>query len=135
MRAAPFAIALLALLSASAGTNDLFIARNALRDELWDVARSHAAAAGSNEEARLVILESYAREGRWKDVREALARWQDAKGNGIGYYRAVTGGDHAAAAKILKGVGSPEGLVAVRLFEAEALAKSGDRAGAERLWR
>ena len=125
----------LAAFAASAATNDLAVARAALRDELWEIARRHASAAGTNEESRLVILESYAREGRWKDVKDTLSRWPEAGGDGIEYYRAVAGGDHEAAAKILKRSGSKEGLVAVRLFEADALAKSGDRAGAERLWR
>ena len=120
---------------ATAATNDLMVARHALRDELWEVARRHAAAAGTNEESRLIILESYAREGRWNDVKKALSLWPGEGGDGIEYYRAVARGDHAAAAKILGRGGSKEGLVAVRLFEADALAKAGDRAGAERLWR
>ena len=116
-------------------TNSLLVARHALRDELWEIARSHASAAGTNEESRLIILESYAREGRWKDVKETLSRWPGAGGDGMEYYRAVARGDHAAAAKILERGGSKDGIVAARLFEADALAKAGDRAGAEKLWR
>ena len=134
----PLAIVALAVCGAAVATassNDLMVARHALRDELWEVARRHASAAGTNEESRLIILESYAREGRWDDVKKALSLWPGEGGDGIEYYRAVARGDHAAAAKILERGGSKEGLVAVRLFEADALAKAGDRAGAERLWR
>ena len=121
--------------AACAATNELDIAREALRDGLWEIARSHAAAAGTNDETRLVILESYASEGRWEDVKSALAGWADAKGPGFDYYRAVTKGDHAAAAKLLAGGASPEGTVAARLFEADNLAKSGNRDGAAAIWR
>ncbi|MBR2838866.1 MAG: tetratricopeptide repeat protein [Kiritimatiellae bacterium] len=135
MRGAAAIVLLAAFASSAPAATELDIAREALRDGLWEIARTHAAASGTNEEARLVILESYAGEGRWKDVRETLSGWPDATGEGIEYYRAVTRGDHAAAAKILRNAGSREGIVAASLFEADELAKSGDRAGAERLWR
>ena len=135
MRGAAAIVLLAAFASSAPAATELDIAREALRDGLWEIARTHAAASGTNEEARLVILESYAGEGRWKDVRETLSGWPDATGEGIEYYRAVTRGDHAAAAKILRSAGSREGIVAASLFEADELAKSGDRAGAERLWR
>ena len=120
---------------AASAASELDVAREALRDGIWEVARTHATAAGTNDEARLVILESYAGEGRWKEVSETLAGWPEAKGRGFDYYRAVVKGDHAAAAKVLRDGGSPEGMVEACLFEAGELAKSGDRAGAERLWR
>ena len=119
----------------TAATNELGTAREALRDGLWEIARAHAAAAGTNDESRLVILESFAAEGRWDDVKAALAGWADAKGPGFDYYRAVARGDHAAAARMLAGGASPEGIVAARLFEAGELAKSGDREGAAAIWR
>ena len=125
----------LMLISSASAATELDIAREALRDGLWEIARTHAAASGTNDEARLVILESYAGEGRWKDVRETLSGWPEASGDGIEYYRAVAKGDHAAAAKILRSVGSHEGMVAASLFEADELAKSGERASAEKLWR
>ena len=40
---------------ATASSNDLMVARHALRDELWEVARRHASAAGTNEESRLIL--------------------------------------------------------------------------------
>ena len=50
---------------ASAG--ELEIAKEALRDGLWEVARAHAEKAGGDE-GRFVTLESYAREERWGDL-------------------------------------------------------------------
>lgn len=61
----------LALLAA----DELAIARAALRDGLWDVARIHAEKAGDGDEARLVILESFAREGKWKEIVSACKSW------------------------------------------------------------
>ena len=130
--------AIAAIAAATAAAGDLDIARQALRDGTWEIARAHAekaAAAGSTNEARLVVLESFASEDRWKDVQSALDGWPDAKGAEFDYYRAVLGGDHAAAAEILRGKGAPEGLVAARLFEADALAKAGKRAEAVAIWR
>ena len=111
------AMAASAASGADDATNNLWVARHALRDELWEIARSHASAAGTNEESRLIILESYAREGRWKDVKEALSRWPDAGGDGVEYYRAVASGDHAAAAKILERGGSKPAVVVVPMAE------------------
>lgn len=123
------------VLSARSATNDLTVAREALRDGLWSVARKHAVQAKPVDEARLVILESWAGEEKWDEVAKELARWPDAKGDGFDYYRAVVRGDHAAAMEILKRVGSAEGLVEVRLHEAEQLANGGDRVAASALWR
>ena len=130
--------AIVAMAGASAAAGDLDVARQALRDEMWDIARTHAEkamAAGATNEARLVVLESFASEDRWNDVKAALEGWSDAKGGDFDYYRAVAGGDHAAAAEILRGKSSPEGLVAARLFEADALAKAGKRDAAAAIWR
>ena len=113
---------------------ELDVARQALRDGLWDIARTHASREASSE-AKLVILESLAGEGKWQEIGERLKGWTDLKGAGFDYYRAVVAGDHAAAMEILKKAGSPEGLLEARLHEAEALAKSGDHPGATALWR
>ena len=59
----------LALLAATALTlfasfaDELEVASEALRDGLWQVARRHATPA-TNDTARLVVLESWASEGR-----------------------------------------------------------------------
>lgn len=132
------AAAIAAAIAATAAAGDLDIARQALRDEAWEIAREYAgkaAAAGATNEARLVILESFASEDRWKDVKASVDAWPDAKGAAFDYYRAVAGGDHAAAAAILRGKASPEGIVAAKLFEADALAKSGRRDDAVAIWR
>ena len=129
-------ILLLCLLSfvLTAGTNELAVAREALRDGLWAVARTHAGRVESDE-ARLIVLESLAGEKKWAEVAERLKGWTDRKGDGFDYYRAVVRGDHAAALAILKRGGSAEGLVEVRLHEAEALAAGGDRPAATAIWQ
>ena len=130
-------LVLLLLLSCTAIADELSVVRSALRDGLWETARHHAkdAAAAGDAEARLAILESFASEDRWEDVKAALGNWSDAKGTGFDYYRAVINGDHAAAAKMLTDGGTPDGLIAASLYEADVLAKSGDRTGAEAIWR
>ena len=57
-----------------ANADELSVAREALRDGLWDVARAHAADGG--EESRSVIIESYAREGNWNELSDTLAAWR-----------------------------------------------------------
>ena len=125
----------LSLLSlALSAADELSVAKEALRDGLWDVARNHAARVASDE-AKLVILESLSGEGRWDEIGKRLAGWKDVKGAGFDYYRAIVRGDHAAAIKILKEGGSPEGLVEARLFEANEIAKAGRTNEAAAIWR
>ena len=118
----------------SAATNDLSVARQALRDGLWDIARAHAQKVNSDE-AKLVILESLAGEGKWKDIARLLDGWKTLSGDGFDYYRAVTKGDHAAAVALLRKTGTPEGCEEADLFEASVLAKAGKRTEAELIWR
>ena len=128
----------LAFVAASAvSTNDLDIARQALRDGLWEVARLHAKKASGMERdaARLIQLESWAAEGKWTEVSAALEQWMDAQGLPFDYYRAIVRGDHAEAARLLKAGGSPEGFARAQLYEAESLLRTGDVAGAKALWR
>lgn len=77
-----------AALPAAAATNGLDTARQALRDGLWAVARTHALRSDSPD-ARLIVLESYAREDRWADVLKTLADWRDPAGEGFLVYRAT----------------------------------------------
>lgn len=112
---------------------ELDTAKAALRDGIWVTARKYAAN-DKSDEAKLVILESYAGEGRWNEVKSALDKWPECKGDAFDYYRAVVAGDHAAAMKIL-GRGSVEGHVVVRMHEAEALVKAGNRKDAMAIWR
>ena len=131
------ALALSAVFAATCAADELLTAREALRDGLWDVARVHASLAGiaTNDEAKLVVLESWAGEGRRDEIAKALEGWKDAKGPGFDYYRAVAAGDHASAAKILKSGGSEAGFLEAKLLEASELAKSGAQSAAESLWR
>lgn len=129
-----FVFCLLSAVRLAATTNDLSVARQALRDGLWDVARAHAQKIGTDE-AKLVILESLAGEGKWQDIARLLDGWKSVRGDGFDYYRAVTKGDHAAAVALLRKAGSPEGCEEADLFEAGELAKSGKRAEAERIWQ
>ena len=125
---------ILSIAFSATAADGLSIAKEALRDGLWEIARAHA---GTNdtEEARLVVLESLAGEGKWDEIGKRLAEWKTAKGDGFDYYRAVAMGDHAGAMGILKRGGSAEGLVEAKLFEAETLAKAGKRDQANGIWR
>ena len=115
--------------------DDIDIARQALRDGLWDVARAHAGRADS-ETARLVILESYASEGRWADVKAALASWGGASPNpAFGYYRAVVDGKLEEAAAMLKANGSLAGPSEAKMLEADIFIKRGLPKEAGKLWR
>ena len=118
----------------AAAADELSIAKEALRDGLWEIARTHAGTNGT-EELRLLILESFAGEGKWDEIGKRLADWKGAKGDGFDYYRAIVKGDHAAAMEILKRGGSSEGLVQAKLYEAEALAKDGKKDQANGVWR
>ena len=123
-----------AVVGSATAADELSVAKEALRDGLWEIARTHAGTNGT-EEARLVILESLAGEGKWEEIGRRLADWKDAQGDGFDYYRAVVKGDHAKAMEILKRGGSSEGLVQAKMFEAEALAKDGKRDQANGIWR
>lgn len=96
-----------------AGADELSVAREALRDGLWGVARSHAAAQESDE-ARGIVMESYAREGNWEGLSNALSEWRNGvDSNGVQtpdendaylYYRALAlseKGEKAKAAALL----------------------------------
>lgn len=123
------------LLSVALGatTNDLEVAKSALRDGLWDVARTHASKSVGNE-ARLVILESYANEGLWDEIGKRLSEWTDAVGGAFEYYRAAAVGDFTKAIKLLKSSGSSLGEADARMMEAILRVKAGDMAEARRLW-
>lgn len=65
---------------------EIDVAKAALRDGLFEVARRHADVSQADE-ARLVILESHAREGHWDAVLAALDNWGNPEGNVYAYYR------------------------------------------------
>jgi len=69
---------------------EIDIAREALRDGLWDVARTHALRAGEDRpESRAVIAESFAREGKWTDLLATLEKWKNPDEDAFVYYRAL----------------------------------------------
>lgn len=115
--------------------DELSVARQALRDGLWDVARAHAEKAGDVAEARLVRLESWAAEGKWSAVSNALERWTADVGDAFDYYRAVVRGDSAEAARLLKAGGSPDGVAYAKLYEADRFVREGKNEKAAGLWR
>ena len=89
MKSRPFAALILLLpLLATAETNDFELARQALRDGLWAVARTHAAKV-EGDAAKLLTLESFAREEKWDDILKSIAAWGNPTEEGFRYYRAI----------------------------------------------
>lgn len=123
-----------ACLLAAAAQSDLDIAREALRDGLWDIARAHAEKVNTDD-ARLLVLESLAGERNWQEIGKRLATWPETKGPGFDYYRAVLKGDHEGAMRLLKTGGSQDGFLEARMSEAESLAKSGKTEAARQIWK
>ena len=81
-------LGLVAVLAWVACAGELDIAKEALRDGLWEIARNHAAKV-EGDEAKLVVLESFAREARWEDALKTLASWAEPTGDGFLYYQAL----------------------------------------------
>ncbi len=120
----------------SEAADELSVAREALRDGLWSIARTHAEKAGDTAESRLVRLESWAAEGKWSDVAFAVTNmWATATGAAFDYYRAVVRGNHAEAARLLASEGSSDGIVQAQLYEADVLAREGKSDAADAIWR
>ena len=71
-----------------AAADDLDTARQALRDGFWSTARAYAQEL-EGDEAKLVVLQSYAAEGKWANVIGAIKGWTDADGDGFRYYHAL----------------------------------------------
>ena len=65
-------LAACAVVALASAAGELEVAKSALRDGLWDVARTHAQRATGNE-AKEIVLETYTKEGRWEDVLKSLA--------------------------------------------------------------
>ena len=118
-----------------AETNELEIAREALRDGLWEIARSHAEKSPS-EEARLVILESYASEENWDAVAAKLKQWGESLSSPrFGYYASVVAGEFDKAAEFLRKSGTVAGESAAKMLEADLFRRKGDFESARSLWR
>ena len=152
--------------------DELAVAREALRDGLWDVSRAHAAKSG-DPSARDVIAESFAREGKWKELLEAMEEWKNPEDERLVYFRAlalVETGKNDQAGYLLAGrkfadpacsrlatrlrarvamseKGAADALKIVKestdaladedseMFAADLMAATGDRSGAEEVWR
>ena len=113
---------------------DLAIARQALRDGLWQVARSHAEKL-AGDAARLIVLESFASENRWEDVKKELAKIAHPDQNpAFGYYLAVTTGKIAQAIDFLRLGGSEAGIAEAKMLEADLHLRSSNTNEARRLW-
>ena len=119
---------------AAFGVGELAHAKAALRDGLWEVARRHAAAA-KGDEAKAVILASFANEGKWDEVRKALDGWKNVQGAAFDYYRAVLAGDTAGMVRLLRTSGEPSALVDALMLEADLQVREGRREEAEKTWR
>lgn len=114
---------------------DLNVAREALRDGLWQIARQQAEDDRSVE-ARLIVLESYANEDRWADIKSELATLTAVTNSPqLDFYRAVVDGHREAAIDLLRSSNFPTGEAEAKMMEADLLIKNGDREGARALWR
>ncbi|MBR4354323.1 MAG: tetratricopeptide repeat protein [Kiritimatiellae bacterium] len=145
----------LAIILGVAAISELDLAREALRDGLYDIARRHAFRV-ETDEAREIAMEAYAREGKWESVLQ-MSR--------AGYYRAAALyhlGHLGAARKELKDAEDDLSLLLLaeialkeekadealaflkrikeptvdsKLVHADTLAKQGERKEAEKIWR
>lgn len=125
------------LLCFSALAGELEVAKEALRDGLWEVARTHAARA-DGDEARLVVLESYARERKWTAVLKTLDGFGEVTGDAFVYYRALalaeTGRTDDARKLLLQGRLTEEPYLALSArLVAEIAMREGEPSGALRI--
>ncbi len=75
------------LASATFAAENASVARAALRDGLWSIARLHTTEL-PQKEARLVTLETYANEQRWQDILNEMDAWGVVTNPGFAFYRA-----------------------------------------------
>jgi len=125
---------LLALAVGILRADELDVARQALRDGLWEIARLHVSTQTSDA-AKLIVLESYAGEGKWDEIRSMLETCAQSTGPAFDYYRAVAAGKHDQAQRVLASSGDQVGIVEAKMYEADTLAGAGDLDGAKKLWR
>lgn len=128
------AISAWSLVSLAEGADSLDVARAALRDGLWSIARAHAAEA-DDPAARLIVLESYAGEDRWDDVKAELAKGSVPTNElAFAYYAAVVDGRYEDAIAALKASGSQAGALEAKMLEADLDVKLGRLDAAQALW-
>ena len=121
-------------LPGEATADEFDTARSALRDGLWETARVHAARSES-EDAKTLILESYAREGRWEDLLKELEAIGDIHGEEAVCFKALAlfkNGDSPAAAALLDGTvfTNASCVAAAAVVRAEIDFAAGDAKGA-----
>lgn len=124
-------LAAAALSALRVGAGEIDAAKNALRDGLTDVARTHASKVEGDDAAKAVILESYARECRWGDLLKTLDSWHDPKGETFDYHRALALaglGRNADALKALDAAAITDHALAAKAatLRVSALVTSGD---------
>lgn len=138
-----------AALALCASAGELETSRAALRDGLWEVARTHASAL-PGDEARGIVMESFAREGNWDGLTDALSEWRkidEEKGtqtpetnDAYLYYRALAlsekGEKDRAAALLADAVFKSQEYHSLALrLRARIAAETGDNALALKLVR
>lgn len=131
-----FPLIALSAFTAAASMDELTLAREALRDGLGQVARTHAEkVVADSDAAKLVILESFAAEGRWDEVSTAIDRWPKASGAAFDYYRSAAKGDRLQAIAALKAGGDSVAIADALALEASIYAKDGRIEEAKKVWR
>ncbi|MBQ5531132.1 MAG: tetratricopeptide repeat protein [Kiritimatiellae bacterium] len=101
-----------AVSAADKASEDLRVAREALRDGLWDVALGRAAKAGGDE-GRAVAAEVLMKQGRWEEALAELDAMRDRSGDAFACNRALV------LASLGRGA-EAEALLADREFGAQA---------------
>lgn len=132
-----FVVGLLTVLAAVTNlvAGDIAVAREALRDGLWQIARQQAETE-TGIEARLIVIESYANEDRWDDVRAELSSVTSITNSPqLEFYRAIVDGRTKDAIALLRSSGIATGEGEAKMMEADLLVKAGDRDGARKLWK
>ncbi len=135
--------------------SELDMAREALRDGLYDIARRHALRV-QTDEAREIAVEAYAREGKWEMVMNLTREgyWHAAALYHLGHLGAaksalkdatddlslllraeiaIKEGNDGEALEQLRKIKEPK--TDDRLVLAEMLARQGERKEAEKIWR
>lgn len=120
-----------------AAADSLAVARDALRDGLWDIARNHASKSDSDE-AFAIILESYAHEGNWSTIIDLLGSNPARKGDIVSFYRALAVCRTQApkdALKAIEGIAFEDALFGRKfaLLKVETLVKAGNLASARKI--
>lgn len=136
MKKAFLAAAIIAwsLVSIAESASSLDVARAALRDGLWQIARTHAVGV-DDPAARLIVLESYASENRWDEVEAELKKGSVPTNDfAFAYYTAVVDGRYGDAIAALKASGAQAGNLEAKMLEADLYVKLGNLDAAKSLW-